>query len=405
MRIFESIHFTMIEAWEMFVVYFPSTHLISLFDIAAIKDDRWLYSDWKQLVVFNSVPHNDNHPNLPHPTSVLWCSFSPDGTRLATCTSDGFINLWNVDTSQVHQRFRSGRETSSAACWWSDKYLLVSDVTDKIPSLSRYPVDESLKMVINERQLMPLCSVNDAFLPFSGFLDFSEGYLSFECGRTEPVKVLDVTKVGHPHPIMLPGIQPMMSVAVSSRALFVLAAGKGQYFLWKRKETQPTVYYLFVNLQKTPIEGLRDVEFFREPCLCKSCFSSDSKFAIVFLLSQNLKKCFLIVDVVSGKPTTLDIDGSWVYKYFVSEAKMFCTDTFMIFLASYLIAIVDFKKGKLLELSSQPDITNDILFHSKLSPKGNVLAVPRITGDMEFFELRIPKQSLASDGGGGNWEI
>ena len=401
LRIIESIHFKMIEAWEMFVAW---PRLGSLFDNAAIKDDQWLYSDDQQLVVFNSVPHNDNQPNLPYPTSVLWCSFSPDGTRLATCTSDGFLNLWNVDTSQVHQRFRSGRETSSAACWWSDKYLLISDVTDAIPSLSRYPVDESLKMVINERQLMPLCSVKDAFLPFSKFLDFSEGYLSFECGRTEPVKVLDVTKVGHPHPIMLPEIKPKMSIAVSSRALFVLAAGEGQYFLWKRKETEPTVYYLFVkfeNLQKTPIEGLPDVEFCRQPYHCKCCFSSDSKFAIVSLVSKYLKKCFLIIDVDSGKPTTLDIDGSWVHNYFFGEIKMFCTDTFMIFLASNLIAIVDFKKGKRLDLSHQPYITRDVRFHSKLSPKGTVLAVPRITGDMEFFELRIPKQSLASDGGGG----
>ena len=83
---------------------------------------------------------------------------------------------------------------------------------------------------------MPLCSVKDAFLPFSEFLDFSEGYLSFECGTTEPVKVLDVTKVGYPHPITLPGIKPMMSIAVSSRALFVLAVGgeQVQYFLWRK---------------------------------------------------------------------------------------------------------------------------------------------------------------------------
>ena len=386
LRIIESIHFTMIEAWEMFVA--SVTPLGPLFDIAAIKDDQWLYSDNEQLVVFSSVPHNDNQPNLPRPTCVLWCSFSPDGTRLATCTSDGFTNLWNVNSSQVYQRFRSGRETSSAACWWSDKYLFVSDVTDKIPSLSRYPVDESLKITVNERQLMPLCSVEDAFLPFSKFLDFSEGYLSFECGRTEPVKVLDVMKVGHPHPIMLPGIKPMMNIAVSSRSVFVLAAWEGQYFLWKRKETQPTVYYLFVNLQKTPIEGLRDVEFLREPCLCKCCFSSDSKFAIVSLVSKNLKKCFLIIDVDSGKPN-----------YFLGEIEMFCTDTFMICLASNLIAIVDFNKGKRLEFSHQPYITNYIKFHSKLSPKGTVLAVPRVTGDMEFFELCIPKQSSASDGG------
>ena len=104
-------------------------------------------------------------------------------------------------------------------------------------------------MVINEKQLLPLCSVKDAFLSFSGFLDFSEGYLSFECGRTEPVKVLDVTKVGHPNLIVLPGIKPMMSIAVSSRALFVLAAGGGEYFLWKRMKLNPPCIMCLISLK------------------------------------------------------------------------------------------------------------------------------------------------------------
>ena len=404
LRIFESIHFTTMEAWEMFMRYFIITaDLFMLSDIAAIKDDQWLFSDNEKLIVFNSVPHNDNHPNLPRPTCVLWCSFSHDGTRLATCTSDGFLNLWNVDTSQVHQRFRSGRETLSAACWWSDKYLFVSDVTDKIPSLSRYPVDESLKMVINERQLMPLCSVKDAFLPFSKFLDFSEGYLSFECGTMEPVKVFDVTKVGHPHPIMLPGIKPMMSIAVSSRALFVLAVWEGRFFLWKRKKTQATEYYLFVkfeNSRKTPIEGLRDVTFH----FCKCCFSCDSKFAIVsFVAKDELDTYFLVIDVDSGNSTTFNIEGG-KFSECRDAIKMFCTDTVILYLAPYLIAIFDVKTGKHLGFSLQRYLTGNSMIHSKLSPKGTVLAVPRLTGDMEFFELHIPKQSSISDGQ-KNWEI
>ena len=398
LHIIESIHFTTIAAWEIHTIIQVSMTTNCTFggppplepclDIAAIEDDHWLYTDGEHLVVLNSVPPKDDQPSMPHPTSVLWCSFSPDGTRLATCTSDGFINLWNVDTSQVYQRFRSSRETSSAACWWSDKYLFVCDVTDKVPSLSRYPVDESLKIIVKERQLMPLCSVKHAFFQFSKFLDFSEGYLSFECGRTEPVKVIDVTKEGRPHSIMLPGIKPMMSIAVSSRALFVLGSGEGEYFLWKRKEMQPNLYDCHVRHEKQknpPIDELLAINFFPD---YMGCFTCDSKFAIVLSPTS-----FDIIDVNSGSTTTLVIGDTGLQllrdKIMI---KMCCIDTVMLCLAHGLIGIIDLKKwnSKHLVLSFQRYPNHYFVIHSKLSPKGTVLAVPGLTGDMEFVELHIP---------------
>ncbi|XP_028402097.1 uncharacterized protein LOC114525087 [Dendronephthya gigantea] len=48
---------------------------------------------------------------LSQPTEVYSSSFSPDGSRLASCNSDGYINVWNVYTSQVEQRFKSSQ------CW------------------------------------------------------------------------------------------------------------------------------------------------------------------------------------------------------------------------------------------------------------------------------------------------
>ena len=339
-------------------------------------------------------------PSLLPATCVLWSSFSPDGTRFATCTSDGFIKLWNVDTTQIYQRFKSSRETSSAACWWSEKYLLICNVIGKIPTLSRYPVDGSSKIIVNERQSLPLCSINDAFLPFSGFLDFSEGYLSFECGRTEPVKVLDVTEVGHPKKVILPGIKPMMSIAVSPRASFVLAVAVGGYFLWKRDESHPTVYYVFVDLDpslKTPFEGNNHfllVAF--GPKYRECCFSNDSKFAVVSSVVMS-QPGFLVIDLDTG---ITFLDGIQDRKLAVSPhevTKMFCIDTFMIRLIPNMIQIIDLTTWKRLELSFQRHLTRDFVIHSQLSPKGSVLAVPRLTGDMEFLQLRIPRQSSVSD--------
>ena len=77
----------------------------------------------------------------------------------------------------------------------------------------------------------------------------------------------------------------------------------------------------------------------------------------------------------------------------LDELKMFCTGTVMLHLEPYQIAIFDLKKRKRLESSIQRYLTRDLVIHSKLSPKGTVLAVPRLTGDMVFYELRIPTQS------------
>ena len=71
--------------------------------------------------------------------------------------------------------------------------------------------------------------------------------------------------------------------------------------------------------------------------------------------------------------------------------KIFCTDTVVIRLTPNLIEIFYLKTWKLLEVSFQRYLSKDFVIHSKISPKGTVLAVPRLTGDMEFFKICIPK--------------
>ena len=386
LRAIESIHFTTLAAWEIFIgnpLDLMREVEVPFVDIAAIEDDHWLYSDHRTLVVFHSAPAMENRSSRP--TYVLWCSFSPDSARLATCTSDGFINLWNVETSHVYQRFRSSLETSSAACWWSHKYLFVCHVIDTIPSLSRYPVDGSLKINITAKQPVPVCSVNHMFLSFSRFLDFSEGYLSFECGRTEPVKVLDIKKIGKPIKVILPRIKPMMRIAVSSRADFVLAAGKAGFLLWKRNRTQPSVYYV---IAECPLGD--DV---RTPFFLECCFSNDSKFALVCFVKFQQRR-FVIINVDTGNQITTDeIDGSESTAVPDGITKVFCTDTVVIILTPNVVEIFNLENWKRLELSFQRYLTKDFVIYSKLSTKGTVLAVPRLTGDMEFLHLCIPKVS------------
>ena len=402
LRVIERVHFTMLAAWEI-LIGIPRSSMgggLPFVDIAAIEDDHWLYCDERTLIVFSSLPPKENQSSLSRPTCVLWCSFSPDGTRLATCTSDGFINMWNVNTSQVYQRFRNNLETSSAVCWWSDKYLFVCHVIDTIPSLSRSPVDGTLKIAITEKQPVPLSSVNNLFLPFSGFLEFSEGYLSFECGMTEPVKVLDVKKIGHPKIVVLPGIESKMSIAVSSRASFVLGAGKG-YFLWKKNEAQPSVYDVFARFEPLSL-GMQALAFMGMPSSYECCFSNDSKFALVSFVLLH-RRSFLVIDVDTGITAMDEIHDDDKPTPSLALSRVFCTNTVVIYLTSNMIEIFDLESWKRLESSFQRHLTKQFVIHSKLSPTGTVLAVPRLTGDMEFLHMRIPKYSSVSNRQ-KNWE-
>ena len=86
----------------------------------------------------------------------------------------------------------------------------------------KYPVNDSI--LDTQRQQVSLCHVMEEFVHLSAILDFSEGILSFQCGETKPVKVLDVNEAGAPRMLTLPGIEPGMRVNVSHGASFIFGA-------------------------------------------------------------------------------------------------------------------------------------------------------------------------------------
>ena len=380
LRVVENIHFTLLAAWE-FLIYsdqFPRN--CKVVDMAALDDESWLFAVDEKVVVFSVVSPKEGEGCLPRPTCVLWCSFSPDGSRLATCTSDGFINLWNVGTCQIHQSFKSSIETSTAACWWSSDYLFVFWLTEATPSLIKYPVDEESKIGVSQ-QLVSLDEVAIAFASFSGIVDFSEGLLSLECGETRPVKVVDV-QMEPPKIVSLPGIQPLMRISVS-RGAIILLGFRDACFIWKRDEFHS--YFVVICF-----DPHRYVRSYGHPLLDQlvydCCLSNDVRFAVISF-AKSLQRFVVVIDLDTREEKSIDVNTICKLPSFFLASKVFFVRTYAILVTPNDIEIFDVRSGKSLGCSTQLHLTNHMLFHSKLSPLGNVLAVPQLNGAVEFNRL------------------
>ena len=174
----------------------------------------------------------------------------------------------------------------------------------------------------------------------------------------------------------------------------------------EKNETQPTVYYVFDKFETLEIPFEKQNWFLtaNAPRFRECCFSNDSKFAVVFstvLISD--APTFFVIDVDTGITAIDDIEHKKPSVSCHEVTKMFCTDPVIIRLTPDVIEIFDLKTWKRLEFSFQRYLSRDFVIHSKLSPKGTILAVPRLTGDMEFLQLHIPKQSSISNGQ-KNWD-
>ena len=100
---------------------------------------------------------------------------------------------------------------------------------------------------------MSLCHLLEEFVSLSAIVDFSEGLLSFECGKMKPVKVVDVSGVGGPRMVTLPGIKPRKSITVSLGASFVFGDDKHMYYIWKiNAKGEPDVYEVFFTKPPEP---------------------------------------------------------------------------------------------------------------------------------------------------------
>ena len=127
-----------------------------LVKMTALKNNLWLYADSKKLIVLKALAPTQKQSSLSYPTKVYSSSFSSDGSRLASCTSDGYIKVWNVYTNQVEQSFKSNEGGSSFFCWWSENFLFVIGGSHEIPRLTQYLVDINSEILFTHSQEVSL---------------------------------------------------------------------------------------------------------------------------------------------------------------------------------------------------------------------------------------------------------
>ena len=386
--VIESIHFTTLAVWN-----FNSGSACILCTIypemKPIKDDRWLYASIENLIVFGTLP-----PPAVCPTQVLSCSFSPDGSKLATCTSDGCINIWNVHTRKVEQRSKHGEGNSSFACWWSENFFFVFEIVDKIPRLSKYSVDVNLKIMLSRRQQVPLCHLANELMSQLSFVSFAEGFLCFDYGKTKPVKIVDFSKDGGPQMVTLPGIEPQMSITVSPGASFIVGVEVGltlckvavRAHIWKRNTEKPAVYELHSTYSIH-----YDLAKVFKGVIC--CFTNDSQVVIASKSMFPWRRHWRILDLNTGVHT----DVYFRFELPISKLFYLNNDRAFIAVSDECITFFDMESGAVLGQSSQPYLDEDFLKQTKLSPNETVIAYPRVNGDMKF--LRLFGRKLATNTG------
>ena len=123
--------------------------------------------------------------------------------------------------------------------------------------------------------------------------------------------------------------------------------------------------------------------------LCPWCFTEDSKLAISFL---PLQQRFAIIDFdnrVCATHAVMDFVFT-LYRY-CGPAKLFCTNRLLVLVRSKFIEMFDLNNGRCFGLTFQPHFDKFSVIRSRLNSRGTNLAVPTLTGDVDFYRICHPR--------------
>ena len=290
--------------------------------VKSLDQDSWLYIDHDKLLDFSIPLHEEKAISYSSSESdhVVSCSYSPDGSRLVTCTTDGFINIWSVHECQIVQSFR-GCGTLAAACWWSEGFLIVFCLIEGKAMLSKYPVDEELTIRVAQRKDHALDCTVDKTLKI---LAFSDGVLIFKLRWNRKIEILDVHEIEDLRWIKLPQIESMECFAVSPGGDSILGVGCEKFRIWKKNDQSPTDY----EVRREAYLGSRDVDFYYSNLDNPLCnVNTDGTFGVISLAAtlkcykfcyfnfqdvpyDELGVLFIVVNMDSGDITNYYFDES-----------------------------------------------------------------------------------------------
>ena len=173
--------------------------------------------------------------------------------------------------------------------------------------------------------------------------------------------------------VSLPEITPTMSIVVSPGASLILGQDVERKYaiVWKRIEADPLSY---------PVHMRFSLEIFSENI--SSCFSDDLKFAYLLEPSEGYLIYVDLINKICGTRVLLD---DFLLDY--SPRRLFCAKGILAIVNTACVEIFDWKEFKSLQVIHPPDLTKMSPLKSKLSPNGNIIAVPSRNGEMNFFQI------------------
>ena len=431
LKIIDPLHLTKLAVHDLSIVSpsFLPRHRSSEFwerNMTAINQNSVLYKDRRELLVFN-LPPKQQRPNSSSLSSlgcVVTCSFSPDGSHLASCTTDGTVSIWSVHKCRVVQRFTwCGKQLS--ACWWSTEFLWIFHFAKDIPTLSNYPVDQQLKIRVSEGKHQPVDFTRQEILTFSEIIVFTEGVLIFRC-LNSPTKVLNISDTGVKTSLSLSREQQIECAAVSPGGSTILAAGVGMFRIWRRNVKSPKEYEKWKENQfpykdRNSSTGIISYSGCRS---MKCCMTSDGKIGLISsesVMQEDIvyfssecnqsdpcdrkegKIIYIVLNMDTGDITNYYFDSLFhnfqrATAYHISDFNIFISENFFVVRGwsnnCTTVNVFDIDSGKLVASLSE---TKTLEGHQELdqdttfSQESNILAVPRNNGFVHFIKIHVPE--------------
>ena len=206
------------------------------------KGPSKIFSDEEKYIAKNILNHhvrcwfeelNPLHctPNI----NVTACAFSPDGSHLVSCATDGKIHIWNINPFDVVKEVSSDCE-HAICCFWTDEISIFRHVGSDLVLL-KYRVNQDSNVEVNKMTKETFGT--DKTTP----LAFSPKAFIYRCANDSKIKV-QYFDGRNEIPIPIPELNTMEKFAVSRDGLLIIAANKENFEIWKINGNTPTKCHL-----------------------------------------------------------------------------------------------------------------------------------------------------------------